>query len=40
MTVKWVLGGMPESPRELAHLMTEALPLPLKGLFAGIGLLG
>lgn len=40
MTVKWVLGGMPEPPRELSRLMAEALPLPLRSLFAEIGLLG
>lgn len=39
MTAKWVLGGMPQPPRELARLMTESLPGPLSALFERIGLL-
>lgn len=40
MTVKWVLGGMPDSPALLAFRMVRAFPAPLAELFRQHGLLG
>lgn len=39
MTVKWVLGGMPESEEQLADLMIEAMPEKLASLFRKLGLI-
>ena len=39
MTVKWVLGGMPQPPAWLAHQLVRALPAPLAVLFSQLGLL-
>lgn len=39
MTVKWVLGGMKQSPEELAHLMLEAMPPRIETLFRELDLL-
>ncbi|MDD7738746.1 MAG: TetR/AcrR family transcriptional regulator C-terminal domain-containing protein [Fusicatenibacter sp.] len=33
MTVKWVLGGMKQTPKELAALMIESMPFKLSRLF-------
>ncbi len=39
-TVKWVLQDMPQSEKELAGIMVEAMPPKLAALFAKLGLLG
>ncbi len=39
MTVKWVLGGMPESPAQMSASLVEAMPEKLAALFCDIGLL-
>lgn len=39
MTVKWVLGGMKESPSWLAGHLVDGLPSPLKELFHRLGLI-
>jgi probable dihydroxyacetone kinase regulator len=38
MTVKWVLSGMKQTPREMAQSLTEAMPPGLKTVFAEAGL--
>lgn len=40
MTVRWVLGGMPETPAVLARRMELSLPAPLAELFRAHGMLG
>lgn len=40
MTVRWVLGGMPETPAVLARRMELSLPAPLAELFRSHGMLG
>lgn len=39
MTVKWVLGGMKEEPREIARRLVAALPEQLAELFARLSFL-
>lgn len=39
MTVKWVLGGMPQPPEVLAKNLTDAMPPKLGRLFQELGLL-
>lgn len=39
MTVKWVLGGMKESSKELAHTMLDAMPPHIAKLFDELGIL-
>lgn len=39
MTVKWVLGGMKEEPREIARRLVAALPVQLAELFARLSFL-
>ena len=39
MTVKWVLGGMKASPREMADKLVDALPPKLAGVFEELKLL-
>lgn len=38
MTVKWVLGGMKDSPKEMAGKLVEAMPPKLSTLFGELGL--
>ncbi|MFR1832584.1 MAG: TetR/AcrR family transcriptional regulator C-terminal domain-containing protein [Lachnospiraceae bacterium] len=38
MTVKWVLGGMEETPKEMAKLLVEAMPKAIAELFRQLGL--
>lgn len=38
MTVKWVLGGMKDSPKEMAGKLVEAMPPKLSSLFEELGL--
>lgn len=38
MTVKWVLSGMKQSPREMAQSLTEAMPPGLGAVFVEAGL--
>ncbi|MGI5947911.1 MAG: TetR/AcrR family transcriptional regulator C-terminal domain-containing protein [Lachnospiraceae bacterium] len=38
MTVKWVLGGMKETPEEMAKLLVDAMPEAIFGLFQQLGL--
>ncbi|MGC6176068.1 TetR/AcrR family transcriptional regulator C-terminal domain-containing protein [Lacrimispora sp. 38-1] len=38
MTVKWVLSGMPQSPKEMAESLVEAMPPKLSGVFSEAGL--
>jgi probable dihydroxyacetone kinase regulator len=38
MTVKWVLSGMKQSPREMAQSLTEAMPPGLEAVFVEAGL--
>lgn len=38
MTVKWVLGGMKQSPEEIAVSLVEAMPPKLSQVFAQVGL--
>ena len=40
MTVKWVLGGMKETPEEMASLLVDAMPEAIFGLFQQLGLVG
>ena len=40
MTVKWVLGGMKETPEEMARLLVDAMPEAIFGLFQQLGLVG
>ena len=39
MTVKWVLGGMREAPREMSRRLVAALPEQLSELFARLSFL-
>lgn len=39
MTVKWVLGGMREAPREMSRRLVAALPEQLSKLFARLSFL-
>mgnify|MGYP002698283956 FL=1 len=39
MTVKWVLGGMREAPREMSRRLVAALPEQLSELFASLSFL-
>jgi len=39
MTVKWVLGGMKDSPEEMAKKLVEALPPKLARVFDELQLL-
>jgi AcrR family transcriptional regulator len=39
MTVKWVLGGMPEPPEKMAKSLVDAMPAKLADLFIHLGLL-
>lgn len=39
MTVKWVLGGMKDTPEEMAGRLVEAMPPKLSEVFAELGLL-
>lgn len=39
MTVKWVLGGMKASPKEMSDQLVEAIPPRLGEMFARLGLL-
>ena len=40
MTVNWVLGGMKETPEEMARLLVDAMPEAIFGLFQQLGLVG
>ena len=40
MTVKWVLGGMKETPRQMADRLVDAMPPALAEVFELLGLLG
>ena len=40
MTVKWVLGGMKETPRQMADRLVDAMPPALADVFEQLGLLG
>lgn len=39
MTVKWVLGGMKDSPEEMAKKLVDAMPPKLSAVFDELGLL-
>lgn len=39
MTVKWVLGGLKMTPREMAALLVDAMPEPVRRLFGQLNLL-
>ena len=39
MTVKWVLGGMRDSPRQMSDKLVDAMPPRLARVFDGLGLL-
>lgn len=39
MTVKWVLGGMKDTPQQMADKLVEAIPPKLAGVFEALGLL-
>ena len=39
MTVKWVLGGLKMTPREMAALLVDAMPEPVRRLFGQLKLL-
>ena len=39
MTVKWVLGGMKDSPRQMSDKLVDAMPPRLARVFDGLGLL-
>jgi hypothetical protein len=38
MTVKWVLSGMPQTPKEMAESLVEAMPPKLSAVFSEAGL--
>lgn len=39
MTSKWVLGGMKDSPEEMARKLVDAMPPKLAQVFEQLGLL-
>ena len=39
MTVKWVLGGMKDSPEQMARTLVEAMPPKLAEVFGRLELL-